>query len=49
MAAAADSSAQVPHVAVKLGTTPAVFTGARREPAATESQVKRPKLDTLVP
>lgn len=41
--------ANVPHVAVNLGQTPAVFIGVRNEPTAQESVVMLPALDSLVP
>ena len=41
--------ANVPHVAVNRGTTPAVFIGVRNEPTAQESVVMLPDLDDLVP
>lgn len=41
--------ANVPHVAVNRGTTPAVFVGVRNEPTAQESVVMLPELDGLVP
>lgn len=41
--------ANVPHVAVNRGKTPAVFIGVRNEPTAQESVVMLPELDALVP
>ena len=41
--------ANVPHVAVNRGNTPAVFVGVRNEPTAQESVVMLPALDALVP
>ena len=41
--------ANVPHVAVNRGKTPAVFIGVRNEPTAQESVVMLPGLDALVP
>ncbi len=41
--------ANVPHVAVNRGSSPAVFIGVRNEPTAQESVVMRPELDPLVP
>ena len=41
--------ANVPHVAVNRGATPAVFVGARNEPTAQESVVMRPELDARLP
>ena len=41
--------ANVPHVAVNRGHTPAVFIGVRNEPTAQESVVMLPELDGLVP
>lgn len=41
--------ANVPHVAVNRGTSPAVFIGVRNEPTAQESVVMLPELDGLVP
>ena len=41
--------ANVPHVAVNRGATPAVFVGARDEPTAQESLLMRPELDARVP
>ena len=41
--------ANVPHVAVNRGATPAVFVGARNEPTAQESVVMRSELDRRVP
>ena len=41
--------ANVPHVAVNRGSTPAVFIGVRNEPTAQESVVMLPALDGLVP
>jgi uncharacterized RmlC-like cupin family protein len=41
--------ANVPHVAVNRGQTPAVFIGVRNEPTAQESVVMLPELDVLVP
>ncbi|HJV24728.1 MAG TPA: cupin domain-containing protein [Aromatoleum sp.] len=41
--------ANVPHVAVNRGKTPAVFVGVRNEPTAQESVVMMPELDELVP
>lgn len=41
--------ANVPHVAVNRGATPAVFIGVRNEPTAQESVVMLPELDALVP
>jgi uncharacterized RmlC-like cupin family protein len=41
--------ANVPHVAVNRGASPAVFVGARNEPTAQESVVMRPELDSRVP
>lgn len=41
--------ANVPHVAVNRGRTPAVFIGVRNEPTAQESVVMLPGLDALVP
>jgi uncharacterized RmlC-like cupin family protein len=40
--------ANVPHVAVNRGKTPAVFIGVRNEPTAQESVVMLPTLDALV-
>ena len=40
--------ANVPHVAVNRGATPAVFVGARNEPTAQESVSMRPELDGRV-
>ena len=40
--------ANVPHVAVNLGKSPAVFVGVRNEPTAQESVVMTPELDALV-
>lgn len=41
--------ANVPHVAVNRGSSPAVFIGVRNEPTAEESVVMLPELDGLVP
>jgi uncharacterized RmlC-like cupin family protein len=41
--------ANVPHVAVNRGQTPALFIGVRNEPTAQESVVMMPELDGLVP
>ena len=41
--------ANVPHVAVNRGQSPAVFIGVRNEPTAQESVVMLPALDGLVP
>lgn len=41
--------ANLPHVAVNRGTTPAVFVGVRNEPTAQESLSMRPELDARVP
>lgn len=41
--------AQVPHVAVNRGKSPAVFIGVRNEATAQESVVMLPALDALVP
>ncbi|WP_290705004.1 cupin domain-containing protein [Amphritea sp.] len=41
--------ANVAHVAVNRGATPAVFVGVRNEPTAQESVVMLPELDELVP
>lgn len=41
--------ANVPHVAVNRGATPAVFVGVRDEPTAQESLLMRPELDARVP
>lgn len=41
--------ANVPHVAVNRGKSPAVFIGVRNEPTAQESVVMLPELDGLVP
>ena len=41
--------ANVPHVAVNRGKTPAVFIGVRNEPTAQESVLMLPELDGLVP
>lgn len=41
--------ANVPHVAVNRGATPAVFVGVRDEPTAQESLSMRPGLDARVP
>jgi uncharacterized RmlC-like cupin family protein len=41
--------ANVPHVAVNRGKTPAVFIGVRNEPTAQESVVMHPELDAMVP
>lgn len=41
--------ANVPHVAVNRGKSPAVFVGVRNEPTAQESVVMLPELDGLVP
>jgi uncharacterized RmlC-like cupin family protein len=41
--------AGLPHVAVNRGRTPAVFVGARNQPAAQESVQLLPSLDALVP
>lgn len=41
--------ANVPHVAVNRGKSPAVFVGVRNEPTAQESVVMLPELDALVP
>lgn len=41
--------ANLPHVAVNRGSTPAVFIGVRNEPTAQESVVMLPELDALVP
>ena len=41
--------ADVPHVAVNRGATPAVFVGVRNEPTAQESLLMRPELDASVP
>ena len=41
--------ANVPHVAVNRGQSPAVFIGVRNEPTAQESVVMMPELDGLVP
>jgi uncharacterized RmlC-like cupin family protein len=41
--------ANVPHVAVNRGATPAVFVGVRDEPTAQESLLMRPELDAQVP
>lgn len=37
------------HVAVNRGSTPAVFIGSRNEPTAQESVVLRPEMDERVP
>ena len=41
--------ANVPHVAVNRGKTPAVFVGVRNEATAQDSVVMRPQLDEKVP
>ncbi|MCK1425882.1 cupin domain-containing protein [Bradyrhizobium sp. 87] len=41
--------ANVPHVAVNRGATPAVFMGSRNEASAQESLVLHPDLDARVP
>jgi uncharacterized RmlC-like cupin family protein len=41
--------ANVLHVAVNRGTTPAVFMGSRNEATAQESLVLRPEMDACVP
>ncbi len=41
--------ANVPHVAVNRGQTPAVFIGVRNDPTAQESVVMIPELDVRVP
>jgi len=41
--------ANVLHVAVNRGSTPAVFIGARNEPTAQESVVAYPERDSVVP
>ena len=41
--------ANVPHVAVNRGKTPAVFLGARNDAFVHESMVMLPELDELVP
>jgi len=41
--------ANLPHVAVNRGTSPAVFIGVRNEPTAQESVVMLPEIDALVP
>jgi uncharacterized RmlC-like cupin family protein len=41
--------ADVAHVAVNRGATPAVFVGVRNEPTAQESLLMRPELDARVP
>lgn len=41
--------ADVLHVAVNRGATPAVFIGARHEATAQESLVMRPDMDARVP
>ena len=41
--------ANVMHVAVNLGSRPAVFVGARNEPTAQESVVLHPEMDARVP
>jgi uncharacterized RmlC-like cupin family protein len=41
--------ANVPHVAVNRGGTPAVFMGSRNEATAQESVVMRPDMDARVP
>ena len=41
--------ANIAHVAVNRGATPAVFVGVRNEPTAQESVVMLPELDELVP
>ena len=41
--------ANVLHVAVNRGTTPAVFIGSRNEATAQESLVLRPEMDARVP
>ena len=41
--------ANVLHVAVNRGTTPAVFMGSRNEATAQESVVLRPEMDARVP
>ena len=41
--------ANVVHVAVNRGATPAVFMGARNEATAQESVVMRPEMDARVP
>ena len=41
--------AGLPHVAVNRGRTPAVFVGARNQPAMQESVLLLPSLDALVP
>lgn len=41
--------ANVLHVAVNRGSTPAVFIGARNEPTAQESVVPYPEMDRVVP
>lgn len=40
--------ANVPHVAVNRGHSPAIFVGVRNEPTAQESVVMLPALDPLV-
>jgi uncharacterized RmlC-like cupin family protein len=41
--------ANVLHVAVNRGSSPAVFIGARNEPSAQESVVRYPDMDAVVP
>ena len=41
--------AGVPHVAVNRSAEPATFLGARNDPAANESVVLMPELDSVVP
>ena len=41
--------ANVLHVAVNRGTTPAVFMGSRNEATARESVTMRPEMDARVP
>ena len=41
--------ANVLHVAVNRGSTPAVFIGSRNEPTAQESVVLYPEMDRRVP
>jgi uncharacterized RmlC-like cupin family protein len=40
--------ANIPHVAINLGSAPAVFVGARNEATAQESVIMRPELDSAV-
>ncbi len=42
-------AAGVPHVAVNRSAEPATFIGARNDPAANESVVLMPELDSVIP